>query len=193
MVPSLISTLIFSFVISSPEADLQAQEQAFLIPAMPEPGSKEILGTHTGSKEKLTAPYQMVLVPAGRVMMGMTEEDALTLSEGDLGRLGRLAHSIPKHQVRVDEFYCDIYEVTNAQWKAYLDATGNEPSEDLVKYAWGGNTTYPEKEANFPIRNVTLTEARDFARWCGKRIPSESEWVRAAAGDDGRIYCFGKK
>jgi RNA polymerase sigma factor (sigma-70 family) len=146
------------------------------------------LGNHDESP-----PFNMVRVPAGKVRMGMSVEEAMELADGEIGVLNSLLRSVPEHEVSVDEFFCDRYEVTNAQWKAYLDHTGQEPSEDLVKYAWNKNTSYPKREADLPIRNVTLREAKAFARWCGKRIPLEEEWHRAAAGDDGRIYTWGDK
>jgi hypothetical protein len=121
----------------------------------------------------------------------MTEDEIKYLAVGQKGLLDILSRSYPKHTVEVQAFYCDLYEVTNAQWAHYLNVTGQEPSSYLVEFAWKARETYPEREANFPIRNVSLHEAREFARWCGKRLPTEAEWMRAAAGDDGRIYAWG--
>jgi len=139
------------------------------------------------------APQGMVLVPPGNVQMGMDSETAEKLAEGQLGTLGLLARSTPKHTEKVGAFYCDICEVTNIQWKTYLDRTGKQPSDLMVRLAWKGNITYPENETLFPARNMSLIEAEEFARWCGKRIPTEEEWTRSAAGDDGRLYSWGNE
>ncbi len=142
-------------------------------------------------------PLDMVKVPAGKTVLGLSKKEVEEFGEGDPTVMRNLSASMPKHTPRemVPEFFCDKCEVTNAQWKAYLDATGRKPSNDLKTLAWGkgpdGGMSYPENQARFPVRNVSYYEACEFARWCGKRIPTELEWMRAAGGDDGRRYAWG--
>jgi formylglycine-generating enzyme required for sulfatase activity len=155
------------------------------------PGEKEVIGTHIGSDAQKVVPFGMTLVPAGKVHMGLTADEVKELAGGQKGLLDNLSRSYPKHTVKVEAFYCDLCEVTNEQWAHYLNVTGQTPSSYLVEFAWKGQDTIPEREAHFPIRNVSLREVREFARWCGKRVPTEEEWMRAAAGDDGRIYAWG--
>ncbi len=155
-------------------------------------GDREIIGTHLGSSKKQATPWNMVLVPAGKVKMGMPRDKALELAQGYLDNLSFFIRSTPEITVKVDhDYFCDLHEVTNAQWKLFLDQTGGAPSKDLVAFTWKKSETFPEKKAHYPVRNVSLYEARAFARWCGKRIPTEVEWHRAAAGDDGRVYSWG--
>jgi formylglycine-generating enzyme required for sulfatase activity len=161
-------------------------------PAGPEPGDREITGSHISSTTKKGLPERMALVPSGKIQMGMSSEDAYKLIHGQKDLLDIFSRSTPKSSQRTtNDFFCDIYEVTNAQWKLYLDCTGQKPSQFLVDISWKKMETFPEGEANFPVRNVSLNEARAYTRWCGKRIPTEVEWHRAAAGDDGRIYTWG--
>jgi iron(II)-dependent oxidoreductase len=154
-------------------------------------------GTHGLDKSGASrVPPHMILIPKGDVVLGMNKELVEELGEGQSSLLQGLSASMPKHIERnVDSFYCDKFEVTNAQWRAFLDATGREPSELLRTISWAKGPdegkSFPEGEEKFPVRNVELSEARAFAHWCGKRLPTEIEWSRAAAGDDGRKYAWG--
>lgn len=165
----------------------------------PEPDKEtQIRGTSGAARlGNSKPPLNMVKVQAGKVVLGLSKKDVEEFGEGDPTNMTTLSASMPRHTPRetIPEFFCDITEVTNAQWKAYLDVTGQQPSDDLRKLSWGrgpdNGSSYPENQANFPIRNVSYYEAREFARWCGKRLPTELEWMRAASGDDGRRYAWG--
>ena len=119
----------------------------------------------------------MVLVPAGSYGMG---SDVVG------------GHSVPEHTVNVPAFYMDIYEVTNAQYRAFCDAT-HRP------YLWDFDSSffYPPPYftnpafANYPLI-VNWNDAHAYAEWAGKRLPSEAEWEYAAKGSqDNRLWPWG--
>jgi len=113
----------------------------------------------------LTVNYKgdMVLVAAGEFTMGSD-------TGGD--------ESKPAHKVTVPAFYIDKTEVTNAQYKAFCEATATKPPTDPF---W--EKGYFENRPNAPVLGVSFTDAKAFAAWAGKRLPTEAEWEKAASWD----------
>jgi formylglycine-generating enzyme len=125
----------------------------------------------------------MVLIPAGEFQMGDS--------------LDGMIDALPVHTVYLDAFYMDIYEVTNAQYKKFVQATGRkEPEGDIYLYngMWPGK---PWSEPNFngdnqPVTCVSWYDAVAYTEWAGKRLPTEAEWEKAARGGlVGKKYVWG--
>lgn len=112
----------------------------------------------------------MVLIPAGEFTMGSNEVE----------------DEQPIHQVHVDAFYMDKFEVTTERYAAFLKATQLAPPRH-----W--NEVRRPQDGNRPVIGVTWFMADNYCRWAGKRLPTEAEWEKAARGTDGRTYPWGNE
>ncbi len=117
----------------------------------------------------------MALVPAGPFLMGSNygaEEER------------------PEHTVTLDDFYIDLYEVTNALYAVCVQARAcRQPLQvsSATHTDYYGNAEF----ADFPVLHVTWSMAQDYCTWRGGRLPTEAEWEKAARGTDGRLFPWG--
>ncbi|HTL56256.1 MAG TPA: SUMF1/EgtB/PvdO family nonheme iron enzyme [Candidatus Limnocylindrales bacterium] len=147
-------------------------------------------------------PEGMVFVPGahvriqlehGRRECGCYPDPATPEHEQQKFRWGtpfdeRLLHDFT---VNVKAFYIDETEVSNAQFKRFLEATHYRPSrrENFLKHWPGGKM--PIELSDHPVVYVELNDARAYAKWAGKRLATEYEWHLAAQGTDGRRWPWG--
>jgi formylglycine-generating enzyme required for sulfatase activity len=87
-------------------------------------------------------------------------------------------------------FHMDRYEVTNADFQQFIQATGYAP-DDPHNFLRHWEAGFPDTLADHPVTWVSLEDARAFARWDGKRLPTDIEWQWAAQGADERDYPWG--
>lgn len=132
-------------------------------------------------------PEGMVLVPAGEFIMGTNDTDEKNKAEIYGIPDKWFIDEQPEKKIYLDTYYIDKYEVTMEKYKKFIDATGHRSPGN-----WN-ETNFPSGMANYPVVLVTLYDALDYAKWAGKRIPTEAEWEKAARGTDGRIYPWGNK
>lgn len=99
----------------------------------------------------------------------------------------------------IEAFYVDKYEVTNAQYKKFVDANPMWQKDkalqslvgDTYLGGWKGNM-YPKGRANHPIVNVSWFAAKAYAEWIGKELPTQAQWEKAARGTlTGKKYPWG--
>jgi formylglycine-generating enzyme required for sulfatase activity len=178
-------------------------------------------------------PEGMVLIPGGEFSMGGVNPVGIQ----DGGRED-MYDARPVHRVRVDPFFMDATEVTNAQFAAFVKATGyvtiaekkptkeefpDAPEENLVAgsvvftpppqkvplnnhfqwwaYERGADWRHPEGpksdlrgRENHPVVHVAWPDAVAYAKWAGKRLPTEAEWEFAARGGEaGSLYAWGNQ
>ncbi|MBI3755122.1 MAG: SUMF1/EgtB/PvdO family nonheme iron enzyme [Deltaproteobacteria bacterium] len=117
-------------------------------------------------------PEGMVLIPEGDFIMGSN------IGEQDEG---------PEKKVSLKAFYIDKFEITNEAYKQFVTETKHrEPKSWAI-------SGYKEEEKSMPVVFVGYSDASEYCKWRGKRLPAEQEWEKAARGTDGRIYPWGNE
>lgn len=100
------------------------------------------------------------------------------------------ADELPLHQVWVDAFWMDKFEVSNAQFARCVKAGACQTPYYLRSAT--REEYYPNPDfADYPRVAVSWFEAEAYCNWVGGRLPTEAEWVRAARGEDKRVYPWG--
>jgi formylglycine-generating enzyme required for sulfatase activity len=143
--------------------------------------------------------FDWVVIPAGEFTMGSDparDPEALDSEQ-------------PRHVVRLPEFCISRVPVTVTQFAAFVRATGFRTTADEAGWAWawlngdwlltrGANWLHPtgpeskiDDPSRWPVTQVSWHDAQAFCRWAGVRLPTESEWEKAARGADDRIYPWG--
>ena len=178
--------------------------------ALPQEGTKPPWTSLPGAQSdpapadpKLTATLaeaarseDMVLIPGGTYAMGTNAGSS---------------QEAPVHQVRVDAFWIDRYEVTVGEFAKFVVETGYVTESE--RYGWSGffdvktgkwkksdgaNWQHPEgpdavADSEEPVCQVTWNDAVAYCKWIGKRLPTEAEWEHAARGGlEGQEFAWGK-
>jgi len=121
-----------------------------------------------------TDGMEMVYVPAGDFVMG---------SDADCG-------DGPAHDVYLDAYWIDKYEVSNAQYALCVSTgacTGPSQSDSYTRSNYYGNPEYD----NYPVIYVSWQQAQDYCQWAGGDLPTDAQWEKAARGTDSRTYPWG--
>ncbi len=148
------------------------------VPAPPTPTPRP---TPTPAPEETAGPTAppvtdiMIEIPAGPFTMGSDTGDP---------------DEAPAHEVDLPAFEIDRFEVTNADFAQFVEATGYQT--DAEKEGRSKNWRIAaEGKDNHPVVYVSWNDAVAYCEWLGKRLPTEAEWEKAARGTDGRMYPWG--
>ncbi len=94
---------------------------------------------------------------------------------------------------RIDSFLIDKYPVTNAQYYEFLQSSGYRPSDTTRYLRHWEYGIYKQGQERYPVVYVSLEDIRAYAKWAGKRLPTEAEWQLAAQGTDNRKWPWGNE
>ena len=128
---------------------------------------------------------EMVLVPDGAFTMGISQDDLYKILLMDERENPVFATEIPARSVHLHAYYIDRYPVTNYQYRKFIEQTGHREPMLLDHPSWGKSMQ--------PVVFVGWDDARAYARWAGKSLPTEAQWEKAGRGTDGRWWTWGNE
>ena len=148
----------------------------------------------SGAAQQVLATIEWVSIPEGTFLMGSTPEEVKAAYEDAKLRSSMLERhtfdaELPRHPVYLSTYEISRYEITNAQYRVFIEATdrptprGHDGEETWTDGTLNGNMQ--------PVVGVTWFDAQAFAEWVGGSLPTEAQWERAARGAEGRIYPWG--
>ncbi len=126
---------------------------------------------------------EMVLVPEGPFLMGITEEELRQIFVLDQRQNPVFATEIPARTNHLEAYYIDRYPVTNFQYGKFVEETGHGEPGLWHHPSWG--------QPMQPVVFVGWEDARAYAKWAGKSLPTEAQWEKAGRGTDGRLWAWG--
>jgi formylglycine-generating enzyme required for sulfatase activity len=126
---------------------------------------------------------EMVLIPASEFLMGSDPRVDKDVQDDEQ----------PQHTLYLPGYYLAKTPLTNAQYAAFVQATGHQQPEH-----WKDRKP-PSGKEDHPVVHVSWHDAVAYCNWLAKvtgkpyRLPSEAEWEKGARGRDGRIYPWGNR
>ncbi|MEQ8188319.1 MAG: bifunctional serine/threonine-protein kinase/formylglycine-generating enzyme family protein [Candidatus Eremiobacterota bacterium] len=126
-------------------------------------------------------PDRIILHPADNSSMILIRKGYFFMGDNNSE-----ANEYPEHKIFLDDYYIDKYPVTNIQYDTFIKNTSYESQGTWQKY-------YSERTEHHPVTNISWQDAKSYADWAGKRLPTEAEWEKAARGTDRRKYPWGNK
>ncbi len=145
------------------------------------PGTARLVSKVEKTKLSTNPPKEMVKIPAGKFTFNATRNDDWVFYPDEQN--GQTYEFKP--------FLMDKNLVTNADFAQFLAATKYRPKDPINFLKHWKNGKIPAGLDNYPVVYVSYEDAQAYARWAGKRLPTEQEWQYAAQYPDNRDYPWG--
>ncbi len=136
--------------------------------------------------EKIVSPVdgaEMVLVPEGPFIMGISQEELAQISILDQRWNPIFATEVPARTINLEAYYIDRYPVTNFQYNKFSEETGHRKPLLFDEPAWN--------KPMQPVVFIGWDDARAYAKWAEKSLSTEAQWEKAGRGTDGRLWAWG--
>ena len=146
-------------------------------------GGKPWLISRVARTEPLSyLPEDMVLVPGTKFSFSVTGNDEFMPYP-----------DVSDKTVRVDSFLIDRYPVTNFQYHEFMLKSGYRPLDTARFLRHWKEGIYKQGQEKYPVVNLSYEDMAAYAKWAGKRLPTETEWQLAAQGSDKRKWPWGNE
>ena len=143
--------------------------------------------THStlSQRQQMYESLCMVEIPEGEFLYGSSDLDTMASS-----------NEKPQRTIFLSTFRIARTCVTNKQWSVFLQESGYKPTKeehdgDYLRHWEQGK--YPKQLENHPVVYISKHNADAFCSFYGLRLPTETEWEKAARGKDGRLYPWGNQ
>ena len=153
----------------------------------------EAPGATPAAEERLIFEPQMVKIPAGKLLMGSTKEQAAQAIRAGLNK-DIAEREQPQHSVELSEYSIGKYPITNREYQAFVRDAKYKPPQ-----GWEGDQ-FPKDKGGHPVVYVSWEDAIAYCKWLSEktnknyRLPTEAEWEKAArAFLDDRVYPWGNE
>ncbi len=145
-------------------------------------GKPRLISQVIPTRKVKKSPRGMVEVDAGSFLFNVSNSDQF---------IPYPDYSTPE-EINMERFFMDKYPVTNEKFFEFMEATFYKPENPVNFLKHWENGSYPVGQAKYPVVYVSIEDARAYAEWAEKRLPTEVEWQYAGQGDDGRIWPWGE-
>ncbi len=150
----------------------------------------------TEAVQQVLATIEWVAIPDGTFLIGSTREEADAAYQDAKLRSSLLERhtfdaEVPQHRVYLTTYEMSRYEITNAQYRVFIETTGRPtPRGHNGEKTWADDRFNGDEQ---PVVGVTWFDAQAFAEWIGGSLPTEAQWEKAARGTERRIYPWGNQ
>ncbi|MFW5657991.1 MAG: formylglycine-generating enzyme family protein [Bacteroidota bacterium] len=147
------------------------------------PGTPVLINSPSQTSPTNKPPERMVEIPEGIFVFNVNSfSSAVDLPDNGKGEV-----------LKMPRFFMDKFPVTNEQFFQFLLETRYKPKDPVNFLKHWENGMYPDGQGNYPVVWISIEDAKAYATWAGKRLPTEVEWQYAAQGTTSNRWPWGEE